>query len=116
MGNSRVKVEQYFAGAEQTLGDHFDGKEYPLVLKLDRDYTPMDIAEYIYVTGDEKGFAQGVAEMIEDGEIMVGFYGEWVAVVVVINDFRAGMTFLLLLTKLSVRKVSSWYQHNTTPP
>lgn len=42
-----------------------------LVLKLDRNYTPKDIAEYILSTGDERGIIQVVADMVQDGQLMV---------------------------------------------
>lgn len=42
-----------------------------MMLRLDKDYTPFQIAQYVYQTGDEKGVSQLFIDMIQDGQSMV---------------------------------------------
>jgi hypothetical protein len=39
-------------------------------ITLDKEYTPEDIAEYIFLTGDERGVAMSLNDLLNDG-IMV---------------------------------------------
>ncbi|CAL8141197.1 unnamed protein product [Orchesella dallaii] len=52
------------------MGKEDEKNSNHLILKLDRNYTPNEIAEYIFSTGDEKGISQAVSDMIQDGQIM----------------------------------------------
>lgn len=60
-----------FSTEDQVATYPGEEKTTELLLKLDRDYNPAEIAEYIYRTGDEKGFTQVIADMMEDGQVMV---------------------------------------------
>lgn len=66
--------------------------ESDLLLKLDRNYTPKEIAEYIASTGDEKGIIQVIAEMVQDGQIMVSAI---MCLVCILNEGHESRSFLL---------------------
>lgn len=44
---------------------------------FDKDYTPEEIAEYIFLTGDEEGVAMAINDLINDG-LMVSIIFLWV--------------------------------------
>lgn len=45
-------------------------KKEEIVLRLDKDYVPTQIADYVYRTGDERGISQLFGDMIHDGQVI----------------------------------------------
>lgn len=80
-----------------------EGRAPPkLRLELGRVYKPEDIAQYILDTGDEKGIAQVVAEMVEDGRVKVNL--SLIYLILVILKFIYGITNFVSMELLIAAK------------
>ena len=61
--------ENYLLDAEYSSEDENDEDFSSLRVGLifDKDYTPEEIAEYIFLSGDESGVAWAINDLINDG-------------------------------------------------
>lgn len=54
-------------------------KKEEILLRLDKDYTTSQIADYVHKTGDERGISQLFIDMIHDGQVIPNIFSSKIA-------------------------------------